>query len=406
MTYRANVTRFYVFSSLVYFHLWMPIWVLFFQHRGMNLTQIGTLDAIGWIVMAIAEVPTGAIADIYGRKTSLALGAVLNAAALIAVTAEVFSPVFLIGYLLWGASFTLFSGADAAFLYDSLAADGQASQYAKITGRKNAIVQASQAFGSLAGAWLAGFDMSLCFSISGALALVAAGVALTFREPPRHDVPAATSAAPAPGYWQTIREAVRIAANRPAVRDQILLGALVPVFNFLLTFILLQPYAAAAGVPVANLGAVVLAVRGASVLGSMAAHRVSARIGPHVLVPAAVAIMVASHALLAVSGSPGALALFAVVSLASALIPPTLSQLLNERIPSAQRATIISLQALLWTLALAVVEPPLLAVASRAGVPFAIGLSGVILAVTALPTLLLWRRSMARAGSDPSMETA
>src|SRR5688572_12109174 len=44
--YAVNILRFYVFRSLVSFFLWLPIWVIFFEERGLSLSRLGTLDAI------------------------------------------------------------------------------------------------------------------------------------------------------------------------------------------------------------------------------------------------------------------------------------------------------------------------------------------------------------------------
>lgn len=390
LAYRGNVPRFFAFWTLLNFYLWMAIWVVFLQQRGMNLTQIGTLDAVGWIIMAAAEVPTGAIADTYGRKTSMALGALLFATSMFAVTADVLSPVFLVGYLLWGASHTLISGADMAFLYDSLKAEGREQEHPKVAGRYMAVMQGSQAVAGLIGAWLATYDMRLCFITTGTLALIAGGIAMTFREPPRGE---SGNSEKRTRYRQTIRQALRIALERPAVRYQILFGALTSVFPFLLTFMLLQPYATDVGIPVSGLGGVVLVTRGAAIIGSMQAHRVAGWIGSRSLLALSPAIMVISHGLLWAVPSRPAIALFVVVSLVGALMRPVLSNLLNQEIPSSQRATVLSLQSLLFTAFLAVFEPAILAVAARVGIPFATGLSGVILAGIALPLLFLWYRS-------------
>ncbi len=391
MKYRGNLPRFFVFWSLANFYLWLPIWVIFLQQRGLVLSQIGTLDAIGWVVMAAVHIPAGAVADTYGRRTSMLLGAVLNAVAMFAVTAKVLSPIFLVGYLLWGSSWTFIGGADMAFLYDSLKADGRLRDYPKVTGRYMAAMHGSQALASLIGAWLATYDMRLCFLITGVLKLVAAGVAMTFREPPRTELGPSQRR---PGYWQAIGETVRVARARPTVRYLVLFGAISAVFPYLLTFVLVQPYARAVGFPVWSLGGIVLAVRGSAVLGSMLADRVLARSGAQVLLIGTLAIMVLAQGFLGAAASQVAVVLFLVVSLASALARPVLSVLLNEEIPSAQRATILSLQSLVWTVLLAVFEPGLFTVASHSSLPFAIGLSSVILAGIAMPLLVLWRRSV------------
>src|SRR5439155_58216 len=83
--------------------------------------------------------------------------------------------------------------------------------------------------------------------------------------------------------------------------------------------------------------------------------------------------------------------LMLAVALVPALLTPLLSARLNDLIPSAQRATILSLGALLFELGLAVAMPALLAFADRFGPAAAIGLSGLIFAVTTVPLMFVWR---------------
>ena len=82
------------------------------------------------------------------------------------------------------------------------------------------------------------------------------------------------------------------------------------------------------------------------------------------------------------------------MSFANGLLRPVLSALLNDEIPSEQRATIVSLQALLWTVFLAGVEPALFALVERTSLAFGIGVSAAALAVVAAGLLQLWRRAM------------
>ena len=53
------------------FILWLPIWVVFLQRKGLSLNQIGLLEAFAWILTAALEVPTGGIADRWGRRASM-----------------------------------------------------------------------------------------------------------------------------------------------------------------------------------------------------------------------------------------------------------------------------------------------------------------------------------------------
>jgi len=125
--YRGNIWRFFVVQGLIHFLLWIPIWVVFLQDKGVSLTQIGVLESVAWVLSAGLEVPSGAIADRWGRKASMAIGTFLYSMAMLLILADALSPMFLLGYALWNTSFAFISGADTAFLYDSLKADGRAS---------------------------------------------------------------------------------------------------------------------------------------------------------------------------------------------------------------------------------------------------------------------------------------
>ena len=82
MALEANVWKSYLYRFLMNFQLWWPIWVIYLQkERGLSLTQITLLDTPFFLLIVLAEVPTGAIADRFGRRTSLMLGSSLFALA-------------------------------------------------------------------------------------------------------------------------------------------------------------------------------------------------------------------------------------------------------------------------------------------------------------------------------------
>ncbi|MCS7294534.1 MAG: hypothetical protein NZ761_03965, partial [Dehalococcoidia bacterium] len=139
-SYAGNVWKFYAFRGLVHFQLWLPIWVVYLtDERGFSLTQVTALDAPFWVLMVLLEVPTGAVADRWGRKTSLSLGALLYTATIVGFGLATTYWLVLASYLLWAVAWTLFSGADAAFLYDSLKAMGREAEYQKLYGRAWAV---------------------------------------------------------------------------------------------------------------------------------------------------------------------------------------------------------------------------------------------------------------------------
>lgn len=393
----------------------MPIWVVYLQQRGLTLAQIGALDSVGWVLQAAAELPTGTVADVYGRKASMALGAVLLAFAMFAVQTEVFSPLFLLGYMLWGVSHTLANGADMAFLYDSLKADGLEGEYARRAGQHTAVMWTSQALAALAGGWLAQVDIDLCFTVSGVFALAAAATALTFREPPRAGKAEGRTEGQAQeqaegqvegraegrgaGYARTLREGVALAVRDPRVRYPVALGALVGSCGFFLAFVLLQPYARAMSVPLAALGPLALAARATGIAGALTADWVGRRAHPMRAIVGGLGLFAICLLLMVPARSIWNLAPLLVAALASGVVRPLLSHEVNRWVPSERRATVLSLQAVLFTAWLVVLEPGVFALAGRWGMGAGVAVMAGAYVVVAGAVLAGWRRALARAGA-------
>jgi MFS family permease len=392
----TNLPRFFVFAGLVNLNLWLPIWVIFFQQRGVGLAEIGIMDGVSTLLMALAEVATGAVADRWGRKTSMMIGAALHGLAILGLTTGVFSPIFVVAWMIWGVSYTFISGADMAFLYDTLKADGRSDEHRWFAGRWIAVEHACAGVAAFAGGLLATIDMRLCFLVSGTSLLAASVVATTFSEPPRSEPGAGDVGL---RYREILRAAVTVVLGRPLIRYQLLFGAAAVAFAFMLNWMLLQPYAHGMGVTTAGLGIMALLIRVASVAGSMMADRVAHGVG-HWLVVAVSAIMLAGGQLVLWAGaSPGVLGVFVVVAIASSILRPTLSALLNRDIPSAQRATILSIQSLVGWLLVALAEPLVLMLAERAGMHAAMAFSGMLTVACLGPLLVLWRRAAVSPGA-------
>jgi MFS family permease len=397
MSYRQNIPRVYAFSALTAFQLWMPVWVVFMQERGLTLGQIGLLDAIAWLLIAAAEVPTGVVADTWGRKTSLIIGALFHGIGVLGLLTEVLSPVFLVCYFMWGLSMTFWSGANDALVYDSLRAEGLEETFVRVDARWALVTQASGMLAGLAGALVAAVDLRLAFVITGVSCLAAAGVGLTFREPPRF-----SDSGSRPGYRENLTRGLRIAVVRPRVRYLVLLGAIVLLFPMMLSISMFQPYAREVGIPVWALGLLFLGMRGASMTGSLLAPIAVVRVRREWLLVAGPLLVAGLLALLGLLASRPAVLLLGAIMVVTYTVRPLLSAMLNDSIPSEQRATIISLQSLVFTLVIAGVQPALYAIGGRTSMALAVGLAGVLMASLSVPVLVL----LFRAPADRDVPTA
>jgi MFS family permease len=59
------------------FGVFLAVWVIYLQQRGLSLSRAALIDATFFVAAALAEIPTGIVADKFGRKTSMTAGATM-----------------------------------------------------------------------------------------------------------------------------------------------------------------------------------------------------------------------------------------------------------------------------------------------------------------------------------------
>ncbi len=388
---QANIRRFYLFRFFVDFQLWLPIWAVYLTNeRGLSLTELTVLDAPFWLLMIVMEVPTGAIADRWGRKLSLSYGALANAIAIIVFGLAGNFGVLLTSYAVWAVAFTLYSGADSAFVYDSLRAVGREDEYQKVWGRSFAVQAVGRILGLAAGAWLADLiNLWAPIVASGGLMGIAWLVSFSFREPPRFGEQEQA------GYLEVTKNAFRIAFGKPAVRMMMLLMAVVMGVGMSMT-ILQQPFLDEHGVRYGFFGFFLMPGQFLSIFGALLAYRISMALGVSRIVALMPLAVLTTAAGLGLIDYVAAFAFYPLTTVAFAMSFPIISDYLNRRIPSANRATILSIHNMLFSLIIAGVEPLLGAISDWRGLPTAYLTGGAILAVVATPLLVLWLRAHGR----------
>ncbi len=162
-----NIKLFYWFQTLKDPLLWGPILILYIQRIGrMKLPQIYFMEAAVIVLFVFLEVPSGALADLIGRKKTINLGMLLLLVD-ICFFAAVNGPLMVwTANIIWGLGYVLISGADSAFLYDTLKELGREKDYQKIMGETNANRLLLIAFSSLIVGWLAEFNLRLPLILS------------------------------------------------------------------------------------------------------------------------------------------------------------------------------------------------------------------------------------------------
>lgn len=130
-----NLKRFMIFRLFYSARFYYPVLTILFLDYGLSLEQFGILNLVWALTIVLAEVPSGALADIVGRKRLLIFAAILmviEMSLLVLVpigSSAVLFYVFLANRICSGLSEAAASGADEALAYDSLKALGRENEW-------------------------------------------------------------------------------------------------------------------------------------------------------------------------------------------------------------------------------------------------------------------------------------
>ncbi|MDX9834804.1 MAG: MFS transporter, partial [Desulfobulbus sp.] len=134
----TNIRLFIAFRVLFNARFYYPVFTVLFLDYGLTLEQFALLNTVWAVTIVLAEVPSGALADVFGRKRLLVATAVLMVIemALIAFVplgnGRVIFLVFFTNRVLSGLGEALASGADEALAYDTLVAHNMAVQWPRV----------------------------------------------------------------------------------------------------------------------------------------------------------------------------------------------------------------------------------------------------------------------------------
>ena len=249
----SNIFKFYLFKfiSAMFFH--SPIFVIYLRGY-ISLTEVMVLEVFAGFTTMILEIPSGAFADMVGRKQAMLVGtASFSLAYLIYLKAPSIVPLFpfilfIVARCLTATSITFLSGADSAFLYDSLKEIGLENDFRKIMGNAQALYELGIAFAALVGGLLTKIDISTPYVANVCIFIVASLVILTFREPRHYETLRLAQ------YWKHQKESVRFVLMHPRVRWITFFYGMVHTFTFIGLILFTQPYLALVGVPLPYFG--------------------------------------------------------------------------------------------------------------------------------------------------------
>lgn len=375
------VLKYYVYQATTTFGFFWPVFTLFLLSRDLTYAEIGVLGSVSAGVTVVGEVPTGYVGDRIGRRWSLVVGAVLMAGSLLGFLLARSFAAFAVLWVLWALGLAFRSGSADAWLYDALASrPGEGldeSAYTRVRGRGGAVNQAVTAATMLSAGGLYAVDRRLPFLAGAVLVLASVPVVLSF-----------------PRTRDGGEERLTVLETLPVVRERLTAPPLRSVVLYAACFFgavqaadtFVQPVAVGpVGLPEAGLGPLYAGFTVAAAVASYSAGGIEDRLSTRwalLVVP----VLVGGFLLLPVVAPLAAVPLFFVMKSGEAATEPIVNGLLNDRVESVGRATVLSAAALVYALVRLPLKPAIGVVADRTTPITALGAlgAGLLLVVVAV----------------------
>lgn len=402
MTRSEQVLRTYLTLVVVSTTAASMIWgvnTLFLLDAGLSIGEAFAANAFFTVGMVLFEVPTGVVADTVGRRTSYLLGTVtlIGSTLLYLLLWQTGAPfaAWAVVSMLLGLGFTFFSGATEAWLVDGLHATGYEGSLDAAFAKGQVASGVAMLGGSIGGGLLAQWTN---LGVPYVVRAVLLGVTLVVAWRAMHDVgftpkPRVSVVAEMRGI---LRSSLDHGLLNPPVRWVMLAApftAGVSVYGFYAAQpYLLELYGSSDSYAVAGVSAGLVA--GAQIVGGASASSVARmfRRRTSVMLAAVGSVFVVLVLIGLTTSFWAALVLLAVWSVLFAAVTPVRQAYLNELIPSAQRATVLSSDSLLGSSGGVVIQPTL----GRAADVWGYGpayLLGAVIQLLALPFIHLARRA-------------
>lgn len=335
------------------------VWVALLAARGFSLWEIGLAESVFHVVSLLCEVPSGMAADLLGRKKTLVSGGVCMVlqSLLMAFASDLFTICFAMG--LNALAMTMFSGTTTALLYDSLKQEGCEEKYIQVSANSSQISMLANAVGSMASI----LNRFLGFAGFYLLSAVFEGVstaALALMEEPIVTKAQASRGKQTlralPGQFTKLaRNSLSILRTTPLAAKLIVSSAVVSVPSYL-TKMFLQQRLIELGWPTELLFLPLLLGGLACVAGTEVGRRMRCRSMRRLYSACALLCGVGTLLVGAAPAWGGILGMMLVQGVLEVYLLHE-SQKLNDAIPSDQRATLISVDGMAYSLLMIPASP-------------------------------------------------
>lgn len=376
-SYSSNIPRLYLIKISKWFALTVPILMLYYHDCGLSNSESFTLKAVYSVIIILFEIPSGYLADAFGRKTTLVIGAMLGVVGMVIYATFGGFWAFLFAELALGLSQSLVSGADSAMMYDSLKMDNNEKRYTMLEGRNTAIGNVAESVAAITGGLLAEISFSLPFIAQSVIAFIAVPAAFTLIEPPSLRVGKAS-------LKQTMAVVKNCALKDLLLRYHLVFSSVIGACTLTMAWIYHPYLKEVLSISVYKIGIVAAILNLIAAVFSASAHRIVHYVKIRAVLWTFALAIPSCYLLIAWFNNYWVLAILALFYVLRGVATPVLKDLVNSNTPSEVRATVLSLRNFIIRVIFVIVAPILGIVSDKYSFRTTFTLLGIVFLVAAL----------------------
>jgi len=377
-------------GSMIFY---LPISMMFKLSRGLDISQVFLIESISFVVSIVLEVPSGWLADKIGFKNAIVIGGgFLLAARVVLMLSYSFWP-FLSVSVLTGVGYALISGCDTSLMYVSVEKKDAEKAFSLMNAYTYGGVFLSLGASSIL---LLFFPMILTYTLTVIASFVCFALSFFIKDIPYTE----EEKKERPSILKSLKDFL---SNRRMIVLVLSQGLIAEIWRSVYSNLNQFQYARC-GIDPKYFG-ILFAGLAVFPLLSGKAHALSAKFGQEKLLKALFALIaVCLFGLTLTSNAVASILLIVVVSAAYPLCQPALQEIQQNSITGINRATMMSIFALVTELA-AAGENAL--VSGLAGISLPIGFSSLgVLAILAVALLFVYYRMSGKVGSSAPEDRA
>lgn len=350
MQIRHNIIKMHLLKGVTWFMVAMPIIVLFFQEHGLTITQVMILQSIYSLAVAIFEIPSGYIADIFGRKKTIVLSTIFTFIGYVIFSLYGGFYSFAIAQILVGIGGSLMSGSDSALIYDTLIEENEKEVYTKIEGRNYAIGNFSEATAGILGGFLAVCSIYLPIYIQTGILFLSIPIAISLIEPTTYRNRPSKS-------FDSILDIIKFTfLINQKLKWLIIYSSAMGVATLSMAWFA-QPFFKEIEMPLAYYGILWASLNFSAGLTSYNAHRIEGEKKDNKYLIYNSLIIIMSFIALGLNISLYGLLFVFVIYLSRGFITPVLRNAININTKSEKRATVLSIRSFIIRISFAITAP-------------------------------------------------